>query len=71
MTELGFPMFHSSARNNVIRVMHTFAKELARHYGIEMTEEQLMERARSPEFQEIIGQILNRNADAKKLEHNS
>lgn len=67
MTVLGFPMFHSSARNNVIRVMYRFAEALSDFYNLSMTDEELMNRAKSPEFQEIIGEILNHNNDMRSI----
>lgn len=59
MTELGYKMNHSSARNYVIRVMKKFATAYAQHFDRELTENQLNEVVRSPGFQSTIADVLH------------
>lgn len=58
MTELGFKMQHSSARNHVIKVMKMFADEFSRHMDVEMSDDQLTQLAKMPSFQGAIADIL-------------
>jgi hypothetical protein len=58
MTELGFKMNHSSARNYVIRVMKKFAVAYSDHFNRDLSEEQLNEVVRSPDFQATIADVL-------------
>lgn len=58
MTELGFSMNHSSARNYVLRVMRKFVKAFTTGWGIDLTEEKLNEVAKSPAFQYGIAELL-------------
>jgi len=59
MTELGFPMNHSSARNYVLRVMKKFVTSFAKEYGFELDESRLSEIAKSPTFQHGIADLLH------------
>lgn len=59
MTEMGFKMNHSSARNYVIRVMKKFAVAYADHLGHSFTQERLEEVVRTPEFQSTIADVLH------------
>ena len=58
MTEIGYTMNHSSARNYVLRVMRKFAKAITNQYGIDMTDDKLDVVARSPMFQSGIADLL-------------
>lgn len=58
MTELGFVMNHSSARNYVLRVMRKFATAIVTEYGIEADEAKIDEIAKSPRFQHGVADIL-------------
>jgi hypothetical protein len=59
MTELGFSMNHSSARNYVLRVMRKFAGALSERYGLELTEKRIDEIAKSPDFQQGVAEVLH------------
>lgn len=59
MTELGFPMNHSSARNYVLRVMRKFVEAFADAYDIDMTEDRISEIAKSPGFQRGVADLLH------------
>jgi hypothetical protein len=59
MTELGFSMNHSSARNHVLRIMRKFAETFTSELGIETNEKKLMAMARSPEFQAAVANFLH------------
>jgi hypothetical protein len=58
MSELGFPMNHSSARNYVIRVMKKFVDAFIEEYDMPIDEEETSEIAKSPSFQENIAEML-------------
>lgn len=58
MTELGFKMNHSSARNYVLRVMSKFAQELIEQWDLNIPEEQISKIAKSPQFQQGICEVL-------------
>lgn len=59
MTELGFPMNHSSARNYVIRVMKKFAEAFVDAYDIDVTDDRINVIAKSPEFQHNVADLLH------------
>lgn len=59
MSELGFPMNHSSARNYVLRVMRKFVENFANEYDIVLTEKRIDEIAKSPGFQHGIADLLH------------
>jgi hypothetical protein len=59
MTELGFPMNHSSARNHVIRVMRKFVSAVAHVYEVDLDEKRLDEVAKSPTFQGGMADLLH------------
>ena len=58
MTELGFSMNHSSARNYVLRVMQKFAKAITEKWKIELDEVRLYEIAKHPGVQHGISDLL-------------
>jgi hypothetical protein len=58
MTELGFTMNHSSARNYVLRVMRKFAKAFCREWKIETDETRIDEIAKDPGFQHGVADML-------------
>jgi hypothetical protein len=59
MTELGFSMNHSSARNYVLRVMRKFVKALADEWQLDLSEQRIDEIAKSPQFQHGIADLLH------------
>lgn len=59
MTELGFNMNHSSARNYVLRVMRKFAIAYAQQWGIQLTETKIDEIAKNPNFQHGVADLLH------------
>lgn len=58
MTEIGFSMNHSCARNHVIYVMEKFAKEFSKEFGKKCKREELLEIARNPEFQTVVAELV-------------
>ena len=58
MTEIGFKMNHSSARNYVLRVMRKFADAIVDSWGLDITEDRLEKIVKSPDFQEAICDVL-------------
>lgn len=59
MTELGFSMNHSSARNYVLRVMRKFAKALSDEWRLGLNEQRIDEIAKCPNFQHGIADLLH------------
>jgi hypothetical protein len=59
MTELGFVMNHSSARNYVLRVMHKFAEAFDDEWKLDMSNDDVRSIATSPQFQSAIADILH------------
>lgn len=59
MTELGFNMNHSSARNYVIRIMKKFAQEFSVQWNLGLSEKKIDTIAKSPMFQQGISEILH------------
>lgn len=59
MTDIGFTMNHSSARNYVLRVMTKFAKAFDEKWDLEMSEDKLNSIAASPGFQSAISDLLH------------
>lgn len=58
MTEVGWKMNHTSARNHVLRVMNKFALAFAEKFDIDPTEEKLAEIAKDARFQSAISEML-------------
>lgn len=58
MTEIGFKMNHSSARNYVLRVMRKFADAITESWALEVSEEKMEKIIKSPVFQKAICGIL-------------
>lgn len=58
MTEIGFKMNHTSARNYVLRVMRKFADAIVGEWNIDVPIDRLVSVARSPQFQQAICDIL-------------
>lgn len=59
MSELGFSMNHSSARNHVVRVMRKFVSAFVKQYDLNLNEKRVDEIAKSPDFQQGISEILH------------
>lgn len=58
MTEIGFKMNHSSARNYVLRVMRKFADAIMDEWDIDVPEHKKDKIVKSPQFQHAICEIL-------------
>lgn len=59
MTEMGFIMNHSSARNYVLRVMSKFATAFNEKWKLGLTDEAMQNIAGSPQFQSAIADLLH------------
>lgn len=59
MTEMGFIMNHSSARNYILRVMTKFAKEFDKKWSLNLSDEAMQSIAGSPQFQSAIADLLH------------
>jgi len=58
MTELGYPMNHSSARNYVLRAMRKFAKAFVTSMGLELDDAEIDGIAKDPSFQHGVTELL-------------
>lgn len=58
MTELGFSMNHSSARNYVLRVMRKFAQSYTDAMNLHLDDAQIDEIAKDPGFQHGVADLL-------------
>jgi len=59
MTELGFTMNHSSARNYVLRVMKKFVETFCAQCKIKISSIRAYEIAKTPDFQQGIADVLH------------
>lgn len=59
MSEIGFVMNHSSARNYVLRVMTKFVEAFDEEWDLHLTEEKVRIVAASPQFQNVIADLLH------------
>ena len=58
MTEIGFKMNHSSARNYVLRIMSKFAEELVEQWDLNVPDSDVERISKSPQFQQGICDVL-------------
>jgi len=58
MTEIGFKMNHSSARNYVLRVMRKFVVAYSDRWDVKLNDARIDEIAKSPLFQQGVAEIL-------------
>jgi len=59
MTNLGFTMNHSSARNHVLRVMKKFADAFDQEWNLKLDDKKLKDISSSPVFQSVISDLLH------------
>ena len=59
MSEIGFVMNHSSARNYVLRVMTKFVEAFDEEWSLGLTDEKIKNVASSPQFQNVISDLLH------------
>lgn len=59
MTEMGYPMIYTSARNCVIKVIKKFAKAYAERFDSPADEDSIDSVARDPTFQHVVSEILH------------
>lgn len=60
MSDLGFQMNHSSARNYVLRVMRKFVVAFSEQWQLKLPESQIDEIAKSPDFQQGVADVLQK-----------
>jgi len=58
MSELGFKMNHSSARNHVLRIMRKFIDEFAKQYNLKLSDDVKDNVVKVPMFQRGIADLL-------------
>ncbi len=66
MTEIGFKMNHSSARNYVLRVMKKFGKAVTDSWDLKISDSELERICKTPQFQQGICDILQSIAEEPK-----
>lgn len=69
MTALGAKMNHASARNHLLRAMKKFATGLCEHYDVKLTSQEAADLARNPDFQRVVGQLIQDNLSSAFVEH--
>ena len=69
LTEMGFPMNHSSVRNHIVRMMNRFAEALASAWDIPVSQDELPETAKNPTFQHGIADLLHQLEARRRVEH--
>jgi hypothetical protein len=67
MSEIGFIMNHSSARNYVLRVMQKFAEAFDDEWSLNLSDDDLKNIASSPQFQNVISDLLHNLEVARKV----
>lgn len=60
MSDLGFQMNHSSARNYVLRVMRKFVVAFSDQWQLKLSESRIDEIAKSPDFQQGVADVLQK-----------
>ena len=58
MSDMGFLMNHSSARNYVLRVMRKFVVAFVEKWDLDLDDDKIDEIAKNPNFQHAIADIL-------------
>ena len=58
LSEVGYKMNHSSARNYVLRIMRRFADEIVNEWDMSISDEDLLKIVKIPQFQQAICEIL-------------
>jgi hypothetical protein len=58
MTQIGFKMNHSSARNYVLRVMKKFALAITTEWDMTIPEQKMDKIVKSPQFQQAVCSLL-------------
>lgn len=72
LTEMGYPMNHSSVRNYVVRVMNRFAQALVSAWDISIPGDDVVEIAKNPTFQHGIADLLHQlEASRRSSSHTS
>lgn len=69
MSEIGFVMNHSSARNYVLRVMAKFVDAFDKEWDLGLSSERARVVASSPQFQNVISDLLH-NLEATRKQEN-
>lgn len=71
MSDLGFQMNHSSARNYVLRVMRKFAVAFSEQWQLKLSESRIDEIAKSPDFQQGVADVLQKIEIKRRANSNS
>lgn len=59
MSEVGFIMNHSSARNYILRVMQKFVEAFNKEWDLNLSEAMIKNIASSPQFQDVVSDLLH------------
>lgn len=65
MTEQGFKMNHSSARNHFLGAMKGLAEDALRHHKLPVDEDSVGKLARSPMFQDAVRDFYETHSSAR------
>ena len=67
MSEIGFVMNHSSARNYILRVMTKLVEGFDKEWDMKLSSDKVKLAATSPQFQNVISDLLH-NLEATRKE---
>lgn len=67
MTQIGFKMNHSSARNYVLRVMKKFAVAITTEWDMSIPEHKMEKIAKSPQFQQAVCSLLQSTESKQQI----
>lgn len=70
MSEIGYPMNHSSARNYVIKIIKKFVKNVCQTWNINVSEHQIDNIAKSAHFQSGIADVLQAIEQERRRKNN-
>lgn len=59
MSDIGFIMNHSSARNYILRAMIKFIEAFNKELNLEISKDHIKNVASSPQFQSVIAELLH------------
>lgn len=59
LQKFGYDIGHSSVRNDILKSMKKIAKILSRRYNMSLSDDQLDQLAKDPNFQQSVGDILS------------
>jgi hypothetical protein len=66
MSDQGYVMNHSSARNHIVRAMSKFVVAITKNYNISTSSKNIEKIAKNPNFQNAICELITRETQNRK-----